>query len=441
MCGLVGVISKYSNGFTQKQKDIFSTLLFVDTLRGEDSTGAFLVTNKGDLKMIKDSTHALDFITNKEYDTLLSEAFSRGAALVGHNRKATKGTISPENAHPFLVDDKICLVHNGTLWGDHKKHADVEVDSHAIAHLLAQHDVEGAISKIDGAYALIWHDFETDTLNFLRNSQRPLHWAETDNEYIWASEMSMLEFVRYRYDLKFTQTPVLLPEDVLATFKLDIENGGWDADNRKLTFRKEYNYQAADYHACAWSFGGEEEAYNNIDSQVEQEYLASARAKRWRERAQATSSTHVAGNSNIVSQQELEQLSKTATLVPVGDWEYINVQYKYSQTMFCKAIDCGPVNGVDGSAGYFLYLQPLDDTDIIVRYRYGINTISEEKLLQMAINSQHFKVTVGQKSWHSVEGHTTKEGSKLGICMINASFLELIPNIFETTKTGEVIVH
>lgn len=441
MCGLVGVISKYSNGFTQKQKDIFSTLLFVDTLRGEDSTGAFLVTNKGDLKMIKDSTHALDFITHREYDILLNEAFSRGAALIGHNRKATKGTITPENAHPFLVDNRICLVHNGTLWGDHKKHADVDVDSHAIAHLLAQHDVEGAISKIDGAYALIWHDFASDTLNFLRNSQRPLYWAETENEYLWASEISMIEFVHYRYDLKFTQEPVLLPEDVLATFKLDIENGGWDEDNRKLTFRKEYNHQENYQNACAWAFGGEESFYNDVDSQVDQEYIASARAKRWKERAQTSSSRHIAGNANIVSQQELEQLAKTATLIPVGDWEYINAQYKYSQTMFCKAMDCGPVNGQDGSAGYFLYLQPLDDTDIVIRHRYSVNTITEEKLLQMAINGQHFKATVGQKSWHAVDGHTTREGSKLGICIINAAFLELIPNIVENTKTGEVIVH
>ena len=55
MCGLIAVINKYNNGFTKSQCDAFNDLIYLDALRGMDSTGAFVITNRDDLYMAKNS--------------------------------------------------------------------------------------------------------------------------------------------------------------------------------------------------------------------------------------------------------------------------------------------------------------------------------------------------------------------------------------------------
>lgn len=203
MCGIVAVINKYSNGFTTKQVDTFTTLLWLDTLRGEDSTGVFMVNTIGNVDIVKSTDIAQDFISTDEYSKLTKDAVREGFALVGHNRKATRGTVKDENAHPFWVDDKLVLVHNGSFIGDHKHIKDTEVDSHAMAHHLAEghEDIESAFGKLNAAIATIWWDFRSKTLNMFRNEQRPLHFMETDDGWYFASEWQMLDFVAARNSL------------------------------------------------------------------------------------------------------------------------------------------------------------------------------------------------------------------------------------------------
>ena len=196
MCGLVGLLSKSINGMSNTQTEVFSTLLFLDQLRGDDSTGAFCVTLEGDVHLAKEASDATRFINKPEYLTLARKAYTSGAALIGHNRKATRGTINDENAHPFVVDDNIVLVHNGGVFGDHKKLKDTEVDSHAIAHVIHEEgDVTKAMNKIDAAYALIWYDFKGETINLIRNKHRPLWWVEVSDSWLICSEKAMLDFV------------------------------------------------------------------------------------------------------------------------------------------------------------------------------------------------------------------------------------------------------
>ena len=172
MCGLVGVVTKNGNGLTRDQVDAFNDLLFIDALRGMDSTGVFLIDRDGSMDMAKEATASPEFRTKAEYKDLLASAFRSGRALVGHNRAATRGTVTDQNAHPFVVDDRITLVHNGTLWNGWEKmtKSKVDVDSHAIAHKIHEcgDDVEKALQQVDGAYALIWHDFKNNTLNFIQ---------------------------------------------------------------------------------------------------------------------------------------------------------------------------------------------------------------------------------------------------------------------------------
>lgn len=234
MCGIIAVVSKKLNGVTNDQRDIFDNLLFVDQLRGKDSTGMFMVTNGGELELAKEASNATVFREREEYKTLMNQAFRNGAALVGHNRAATKGSIIDANAHPFVVHDQITLVHNGTLWGDHKKLADTDVDSHAVAHQIHKHngDVTAALKTLSGAYALIWHNFKDKTLNFIRNNHRPLHWVECADGWLWASEDNMLEWIAARYDIKPMGEIALLDEDTLVTYTQSLR--GWDVESRKL---------------------------------------------------------------------------------------------------------------------------------------------------------------------------------------------------------------
>lgn len=226
MCGIVGFVTRYSNGFSSAEADMFETMLFLDTLRGFDSTGVFGVDTHGNLELHKEACHGPDFIGTKEYKEFKGKAIRNGLFMVGHNRAATRGVVKDINAHPFCVDDKIVLVQNGTMRGDHKKHADVEVDSHAIAHILAKEpDIAKALSSFDAAYALVWYDVEQELLHIIRNSERPLFIAEFENQgFMFASERATILYAAERCNAhsqpKFKSEPYLLPEHTLFTFSV-----------------------------------------------------------------------------------------------------------------------------------------------------------------------------------------------------------------------------
>jgi hypothetical protein len=133
---------------------------------------------------------------------------STSRALLGHCRAATRGESSRFNAHPFCFDN-IVGTHNGTLsYQSHKKltgEAKFQTDSEAIFAEIEAFGIGPTVKKFKGykendtfscpdAYALVWYDTRENSINFLRNKERPLYFAfdKKREQLFWSSEMAHL---------------------------------------------------------------------------------------------------------------------------------------------------------------------------------------------------------------------------------------------------------
>jgi len=154
--------------------------------------------------LAKEASTPEQFMWDKEVEEIFKKSINSGSVLVGHNRKATKGEISDENAHPFNRGD-IVLVHNGSLF-NHKQVANTEVDSEAIADALNTHDngdLETVFGKLTGAYSCVWYDNRDQTLNFFRNGARPMYLYRDTNRTLFASEAVMIMYSLIRSNVKW----------------------------------------------------------------------------------------------------------------------------------------------------------------------------------------------------------------------------------------------
>lgn len=178
-------------------------MLYIDVERGPDSTGVFSVANDGTTDILKEAVPSFSFMEKTEVKDLMKKAYNCSTFLVGHNRKATQGSIKDENAHPF-VDGNIVLVHNGSLW-NHRTVESVDVDSHAIAISLnkSENDVEGVFNKLKGPAACVWYDNTTKSLNFFRNKERPLFFYDAGSTTYFASEWLMLYYALLKEGIKW----------------------------------------------------------------------------------------------------------------------------------------------------------------------------------------------------------------------------------------------
>lgn len=224
MCGIVGVISR-TGTLPRFVEDLFTNMVRMDSIRGEDSTGVFGVTNSGHVDILKGDTDGYTFVTTKDYNDFYNR-IKNYKVVIGHNRKATSGVISAANAHPFR-EKHIVLVHNGVIHNA-KSIADTEVDSHAIAHALAKHDPVTALSKLNGAYSIVWYDESDKTINMARNSGRPLGLLEYKHSgiYVIVSEIAMSYWLNGRDNRKSTAM-MEVPVDKILSFRLDDPSKGY----------------------------------------------------------------------------------------------------------------------------------------------------------------------------------------------------------------------
>lgn len=206
MCGLVFMGSKI---ITYRELEVFEDLLFCDTLRGNHSTGVCSIYKDKDTgtknKMLKAAMSGPAFISAGYLDEVLAIRNKNGAittverpiAAFGHNRYATKGEVNSKNAHPF-IHEHITLAHNGTLSGQHRlvDYKNFEVDSENIAYSISKVGFEETLKNLDGAFTLIWHDSVLNTVNIIRNKERPFYLVRTvSNDWFGASEKEMLLWI------------------------------------------------------------------------------------------------------------------------------------------------------------------------------------------------------------------------------------------------------
>jgi len=187
MCGMIGCASAI---LTPKHEQAFKDLLVVDTIRGPHSTGIMAASN--DVSIFKKALLPSDLFTMSGCKSLFTK---QNHALIGHNRWATKGAINGINAHPFEFDTLVGCA-NGTLNNQSllPDHQDFDVDSENIFHSFEKIGVKETVAKLNGSYALSWYNKANRSINFIRNKERPLFLAftENDNTLFWASEAWML---------------------------------------------------------------------------------------------------------------------------------------------------------------------------------------------------------------------------------------------------------
>lgn len=190
MCGLFGVIG---TSLTPAERYHFAQLAYLSCFRGTDSTGCAAVGKekggKMHVRMHKSVDNPVSFVESAGFhDKILAH---NPFLLMGHARAATVGDVKPQNAHPFRYKH-IIGAHNGTI---PKLGSKTRTDSEELYTLIADNGLD-ILKELDGAYALTYLDTESKTINFIRNSQRPLFFMRGGaNIILYASERRMLLYM------------------------------------------------------------------------------------------------------------------------------------------------------------------------------------------------------------------------------------------------------
>lgn len=227
MCGILGFINN-DRSFV-KGAPVFQQMLLDGLKRGVDGTGVMLMDKKDNLHVQKSAMWSPDFICTQGYQRGIAPHVSDAKFAIGHNRAATKGSVSRDNAHPFQVEH-ITLVHNGYIsnaWTLLPHGVNHDVDSYSAAYAIAHKGEKEGLEAIRGGFALVWYNAEDNTINMARNDARPL-WlmflADKDgnplDSLLFMSEWENLFSIMSRNDLHFGSKFRLLPTQQHIKFKL-----------------------------------------------------------------------------------------------------------------------------------------------------------------------------------------------------------------------------
>lgn len=222
MCGHVGVFGKVGI----KHEKMFKELLWVDALRGKDSTGVASVTrhNLEQVNIAKQVGGPEELVNDKRYDKCFQGQIG---VLMGHNRWKTKGSVNRRNAHPFEFSE-IVGAHNGTLHSQYQFEDGnmFDVDSEALFNHMNIHGAYETIKIARGALALAWYNKKYGSMNFYRNLERPLWFALTKDgdAMFYASEVWMLIGIAFRNEVELNEPWELSPFHMIS-FTLEKGSG------------------------------------------------------------------------------------------------------------------------------------------------------------------------------------------------------------------------
>lgn len=263
MCGQVGVCGN----LTYAVGEIFRQMLVVDQLRGMDATGiASYSAAKDEAVVFKKAMVATDFVQLAKTKEIIGN-IAYCDVMLGHNRAATRGNVVDENSHPF-ENEHIILAHNGTLIskGGLKtfKHA---VDSQNIAANMVEMGEKETLESLYGSYSLVWINRDKRTLNFARNSERPLCYVHDEKSGIiyWASEPRMLSWILERNKLK--PEKIWLPTP-LRWFSLNLGDMSFSKTNfTEYTHTYKYGNNRA-WESEAWEQEAEDTRRKNWTNRI-----------------------------------------------------------------------------------------------------------------------------------------------------------------------------
>ncbi|AUR95545.1 glutamine amidotransferase type 2 domain protein [Vibrio phage 1.208.B._10N.222.52.A7] len=212
MCGIFGISG---SNLTAEDVKTFRQLAIVNYLRGVHATGMAVVTPT-QVMVHKKTDDAITFTSGSKFARLAGAKNAK--AFLGHCRHATAGNADdPDGAHPF-THGHITGTHNGTLFNRDglDERSNFIVDSEHVMYSLSQFESQAEITnmleKLDGAFALAWYDSETQELNLARNDERELAYCVSNyGEFIYCSELAMLEAIVDRRGIKCLVAPTLFP--------------------------------------------------------------------------------------------------------------------------------------------------------------------------------------------------------------------------------------
>lgn len=229
MCGIFAVLNSNS-GAPRKIENFVKDCLIAGAVRGSDSTGMFNITGNRKVLYQKLPVNGTYFVNDKCAMGMIEQSHNK-CITIGHNRKATQGGITLNNAHPFITDqdangDYTIGIHNGSLtdWKSKKYGSKYDVDSEwAINHI----NLNGlaAFKDITGPYVFIWYDTkDSNVIHIARNGERTLYYQyfgpAKDAEgkqirtgtVIMASEHGMLAWLAARNELPVGEGKIYIVE-------------------------------------------------------------------------------------------------------------------------------------------------------------------------------------------------------------------------------------